>query len=227
MNLRDGAADFLVPGPDGTASVRSAPARTSWGRSSPPARATPGGSPRRAAARGNERPDPAEDHNQRVTDPSSAPRGDRVLDRPVVLYDGVCGFCNHAVQFLLRADRRGELRFAALQGDFARGVIDRHPELASLDSLVFVDHPGLPAERVTVRSPARRCARSITSAGRGGCCAWWGSCRHPCATCSTTASPRSATGSSADCTPARCPRPRCGRGSSRTLAAGPASGRRR
>ena len=77
-----------------------------------------------------------------------------MLDRPVVLYDGVCGFCNHAVRFLLRADRRGELRFAALQGDFARGVIDRHPELASLDSLVFVDHPGLPAERVTVRSGA-------------------------------------------------------------------------
>jgi predicted DCC family thiol-disulfide oxidoreductase YuxK len=73
-------------------------------------------------------------------------------DQPVVLYDGVCGFCNHAVQFLLRVDRRGELRFAALQSDFARGVIERHPELEGVDSLVYVNHPEAPDESVAVRS---------------------------------------------------------------------------
>lgn len=86
-----------------------------------------------------------------------------VSNQPVLLYDGVCGFCNHAVRFLLRVDHRGDLRFAALEGDFARGVIERHPELASLDSLVFVDDPGLPTERVTVRSEAA--LRAVTHAG--------------------------------------------------------------
>ena len=34
---------------------------------------------------------------------------------PVLLYDGVCGFCNKTVQMILDNDRRGTLRFAALQ----------------------------------------------------------------------------------------------------------------
>lgn len=34
---------------------------------------------------------------------------------PVLLYDGVCGFCNGAVQTILRFDRHGTLRFAAVR----------------------------------------------------------------------------------------------------------------
>lgn len=87
-----------------------------------------------------------------------------MTDRPVVLYDGVCGFCNHAVQFLIRVDGRGELRFAALQGDFANGVIERHPELAMMDSIVYVANPGAPDERVAVRSDGA--LRAIAHADR-------------------------------------------------------------
>ena len=75
-------------------------------------------------------------------------------DRPVLLYDGICGFCNGAVQAILRLDRHGSLRFAALDSDFARGVIDRHPFLADVDSVVFVDDPGGPDEQVAVKSAA-------------------------------------------------------------------------
>lgn len=73
---------------------------------------------------------------------------------PVLLYDGICGFCNGAVQTILRLDRDGDLRFAALDSEFGRAVITRHPHLADVDSVVFVDDPGGPAERVTVRSAA-------------------------------------------------------------------------
>lgn len=73
---------------------------------------------------------------------------------PVLLYDGICGFCNSAVQTILRLDRRNTLRFAALDSDFAREVIVRHPILAGVDSVVYVDNPGAPDERVTVRSAA-------------------------------------------------------------------------
>ena len=85
-------------------------------------------------------------------------------EQPVVLYDGVCGFCNHAVQFLLSVDRREELRFAALEGDFAHDVIGRHPELAGVDSVVYVENPGTKRERVLVRSDAA--LRVITHADR-------------------------------------------------------------
>ncbi|WP_156685837.1 thiol-disulfide oxidoreductase DCC family protein [Mycobacterium sp. Marseille-P9652] len=73
---------------------------------------------------------------------------------PVLLYDGVCGICNWAVRTVLRFDRDGTLRFAPLDSDFARAIIDRHPEIEGVDSVVFVDGPGGAAERVAVRSEA-------------------------------------------------------------------------
>ena len=72
---------------------------------------------------------------------------------PVLLYDGVCGFCNKSVQSILDHDRRGTLRFAALQSDYGQAVIERHRELRGVDSVVFVEsHAG--GERVYIRSDA-------------------------------------------------------------------------
>ncbi|MDT7779637.1 MAG: hypothetical protein QOC99_2149 [Acidobacteriota bacterium] len=74
---------------------------------------------------------------------------------PIMLYDGVCGFCNKSVQLILDHDRRGTMRFAALQSDYGLAVIERHPSLRSVDSVVFVEHsPGANDERVYVRSGA-------------------------------------------------------------------------
>jgi predicted DCC family thiol-disulfide oxidoreductase YuxK len=72
---------------------------------------------------------------------------------PVLLYDGVCGFCNKSVQMILNNDRRGTLRFAALQSDYGRAVVGRHRELEGVDSVVFVE-PSAGGERVHVRSEA-------------------------------------------------------------------------
>jgi predicted DCC family thiol-disulfide oxidoreductase YuxK len=82
-----------------------------------------------------------------------APPGTDLPSGPVLLYDGACGFCSAVVQTVLRRDRRGTLRFAALQGAYARGLLARHPELAGVDSLVWVE-PSAPGERVLVRSAA-------------------------------------------------------------------------
>jgi len=72
---------------------------------------------------------------------------------PVLLYDGACGFCSAVVQLVLRRDRRGTLRFAALQGVYAHDLIARHPELVGVDSLVWAE-PVAVGERVFVRSDA-------------------------------------------------------------------------
>lgn len=73
---------------------------------------------------------------------------------PVLLYDGVCGVCNAAVRTILRFDRNGTLGFAALDSDFARAIIARHPTIEDVNSFVFVDEPGQPSERVAIRSAA-------------------------------------------------------------------------
>ncbi|GAA5071150.1 thiol-disulfide oxidoreductase DCC family protein [Lysobacter panacisoli] len=50
-----------------------------------------------------------------------SPRSDAVI-----VFDGVCVLCNGWVRFLLRHDRRGRYRFAAMQGDTGRGLLDAH-----------------------------------------------------------------------------------------------------
>ena len=71
----------------------------------------------------------------------------------VLLYDGSCGLCNGTVQFVLRWDRRGSLRFAALQSPFGLAMRRRHPEIATVDSVVWIDTTEGP-ERALVRSDA-------------------------------------------------------------------------
>jgi predicted DCC family thiol-disulfide oxidoreductase YuxK len=72
---------------------------------------------------------------------------------PVLLYDGVCGFCNKSVRMILDHDRKGSMRFAALQSGYGAEVVGRHSELRGVDSVVYVERtPG--GERVHVRSDA-------------------------------------------------------------------------
>ena len=56
---------------------------------------------------------------------------------PIVFFDGVCGFCNHSINWLLARDPRHRLRFAPLQGATARSEV---PEglRNRLDTLVFL-----------------------------------------------------------------------------------------
>jgi len=59
---------------------------------------------------------------------------------PILLYDGTCGFCANSVQFVLRHEgRRDALRFARLEGPLGDALRARHPELASIDSLIWYE----------------------------------------------------------------------------------------
>lgn len=59
---------------------------------------------------------------------------------PLVLYDGTCGLCNRSVQLVLRHDSRGRFRFAALQSDTGRALLERHGvPVDQLGSVVLVE----------------------------------------------------------------------------------------
>ena len=74
---------------------------------------------------------------------------------PIILYDGVCGLCNRLVQFLLKHDKDGRLRFASLQSDFAVKVLGRHGlDPKDLDTVHVVVNYDQPGERVLQRSDA-------------------------------------------------------------------------
>lgn len=58
----------------------------------------------------------------------------------IVLYDGVCGFCNGVVQWLLRVDRDGAFVFAPLQGSTAAQLRAAHAEMPTdIDTMVYVE----------------------------------------------------------------------------------------
>jgi predicted DCC family thiol-disulfide oxidoreductase YuxK len=72
----------------------------------------------------------------------------------LVLYDGMCGFCDASVQWILRHDPAGRFRFAPLQGETAADVRRRHPDVPeNIETLVFVEGSGA-GERVWLRSHA-------------------------------------------------------------------------
>ena len=64
------------------------------------------------------------------------------MPHPILLYDGVCGFCNRFVQFILRRDRNAIFRFASLQSDFASAILARHHlNPGALDTVYVVVNP--------------------------------------------------------------------------------------
>lgn len=72
----------------------------------------------------------------------------------VLLFDGLCNFCDRTVQFILARDKKATLQFAPLQGKFARMVLERHPGLATIDSIVLVRTSRNGTESALVRSAA-------------------------------------------------------------------------
>ena len=55
-------------------------------------------------------------------------RGDAAAEAgsAVIVFDGVCALCNRWVRFLLRFDRRGRYRFAAMQGQKGSAMLRAH-----------------------------------------------------------------------------------------------------
>jgi len=51
---------------------------------------------------------------------------DPAVEAPVIVFDGVCALCSRWVRFLLRFDRAGRYRFAAMQGAHGRRLLSAH-----------------------------------------------------------------------------------------------------
>lgn len=68
----------------------------------------------------------------------------------MLLFDGVCNLCNAAVQWVLKRDRKGVFKFAALQSDTGQTLLRQHGfSDKDFDTVVLVD-----GERIYHRSGA-------------------------------------------------------------------------
>ena len=62
-------------------------------------------------------------------------------DHPVILFDGICNFCNSLVNFIIRQDKKKIFRFAALQSVTGKKLLEQYKiNWEETDSLVLVDN---------------------------------------------------------------------------------------
>lgn len=70
------------------------------------------------------------------TNPCRIPPSD---ENPIVLYDGKCGLCDRTIQFILKHEKTHRLRFAPLQGETSRELMQQHPNIPQdLSTFVWV-----------------------------------------------------------------------------------------
>ena len=65
----------------------------------------------------------------------------------IILFDGICNFCDASVQFIMKRDN-GAFKFASLQSDIGQELVIRH-NLQGIDSLVLIEE-----DRAYTRSTA-------------------------------------------------------------------------
>ena len=81
-------------------------------------------------------------------------------ERPVILFDGVCNLCNGGVNFALDFDPEGNFRFAALQSETGKALLQRAGRKPDdISSIVLVEK-----ERAFIKSDAvLRIARKLSN----------------------------------------------------------------
>lgn len=57
----------------------------------------------------------------------------------VVLFDGVCNFCNASVNFIIRHDHDEKFKFAPLQSEYGRQMRERFRIADDVDSIILVE----------------------------------------------------------------------------------------
>lgn len=61
-------------------------------------------------------------------------------DHPVVLFDGICNYCNSWVNFAIRNDKNARLRFATLQSATGQKLKEEYGVAPTVDSVILIDN---------------------------------------------------------------------------------------
>jgi len=76
----------------------------------------------------------------------------------IVLFDGVCNFCNGSVNFMIGHDSRGYFKFAPMQSDVGRELLDKFGiDRTETDSIILIEDD----KAYTYSTAALRIARKL------------------------------------------------------------------
>ena len=63
------------------------------------------------------------------------------VDKPIILFDGICNLCQGSVQFVLKHDKKRQFLFASLQSTIATELISSYQNTSPrTDSFVLVEN---------------------------------------------------------------------------------------
>ncbi len=74
--------------------------------------------------------------------------------RPVLLFDGVCVFCNRTVQFLIRHDREAVLRFVPLESPLGQALLAPFDAQQGPEGVILITNALTPSARLSRRTEA-------------------------------------------------------------------------
>lgn len=58
----------------------------------------------------------------------------------IILFDGDCNFCNKSINFIISKDKKNLFKFARLQGNAGKFLLDQHNLKTDLSSLILIDN---------------------------------------------------------------------------------------
>jgi len=77
--------------------------------------------------------------------------------QPVILFDGVCNFCNNAVNFVIKRDPKSVFKFATLQSSVAQQILKSHNlDNAEMNSFVLIENDKIYSKSTAALRVCRR-----------------------------------------------------------------------
>lgn len=62
-----------------------------------------------------------------------------MISLAIILFDGICNFCNSSVRFIIERDPEGIYQFASLQSDIGQQLLKKHNIPYTTDSFVLIE----------------------------------------------------------------------------------------
>jgi predicted DCC family thiol-disulfide oxidoreductase YuxK len=58
----------------------------------------------------------------------------------IILFDGECNFCSFWVKYVVKRDEKHVFRFASLQSEKGKGLLDKYKVDSTIDSVVLIEN---------------------------------------------------------------------------------------
>jgi predicted DCC family thiol-disulfide oxidoreductase YuxK len=64
----------------------------------------------------------------------------QMLEKNIILFDGVCNYCNSVVNFIIKRDKKNIFRFAPLQSEAGAVLANKYHIPPTIDSFIYIEN---------------------------------------------------------------------------------------